>query len=122
MEVHGGATLEEVIVPVIELSLADNSIHIALSDENVISDYNAGAEFCLFVNKTVSSDLSVCVEGERFRANKVDENHYMVYASVMKRAKTYGVDIYVGENLITKIDITTRGKSASVNTDFDALF
>ena len=122
VEVHGGATLEEVIVPVIELSLADNSIHIALSDENVISDYKAGAEFCLFVNKTVSSDLSVCVEGERFRANKVDENHYMVYASVMKRAKTYGVDIYVGENLITKIDITTRGKSASVNTDFDDLF
>lgn len=30
--------------------------------------------------------------------------------------------LYVGESLITRIDVTTKGKSASVNSDFDDLF
>ena len=122
VEVHGGATWEEVIVPVIELSLVDSSIHIELADRNVISNYKTGTELSLYVNKVLSQNLSVRVEGEIFVANKVDENHYKVLIPIMKRAKAYTLDAYVGENLITKIDVVTKGKSASVNVDFDDLF
>lgn len=122
VEVHGGASLEEVLVPVIELALSDNSIQIALSETNVVSDYRSGADLCLYVNKVISQGISVHVEGEIFQAMKVDENHYKVHAPIMKRAKTYAVDVYVGENLITRLDVVTKGKSASVNSDFDDLF
>lgn len=122
VEVHGGASLEEVLVPVIELSLADNSIQIVLADTSVISDFKTGAMLCLYVNKSITQDLIIHVEGEIFTASKVDENHYNVQVTTMKRAKKYPVDVYVGENLITRIDVTTKGKSASVNSDFDDLF
>ncbi len=122
VEVHGGATLEEVIVPVIELSLLDNTIRIELADSNVVSDFGDGADLYIYVNKSLSQELSVHVGGEVSQAVKMDENHYKVHVSKMKRAKTYAVDIYVGENLITGLDVTTKGKSASINSDFDDLF
>ena len=122
VEVHGGATLEEVLVPVIELSLADNSIKIELANANVVSDYKDGAELLIYVNKALMQKMSVYVEGEVSWAVKIDENHYSVHVPNMKRAKTYAVDVYVGENLITRLEVTTKGKSASVNSDFDDLF
>ena len=122
VEVHGGASLEEVIVPVIELSLADSSIQILLAEEDVISDFKTGSVICLYVNKQLSQELIVQVEGKRYKAHRVDENHYQAEITVMKRAKKYDADIYVGENLISKMEIMTRGKSASMNSDFDALF
>lgn len=122
VEVHGGATLEEVIVPVIELSLSDNSIKIELANQNVVSDFRDGAELYIYVNKKISQNLSVHVDGEVSQSIKTDDNHYTVHVPNMKRAKTYAVDVYVGENLITRIEVTTKGKSASVNSDFDDLF
>ena len=47
VEVHGGASLEEVVVPVIELTLADSSMQVALSDKNIVSDYKDGASILL---------------------------------------------------------------------------
>ena len=122
VEVHGGASLEEVVVPVIELTLADSSIQIALVDKNIVSDFKEGADVLLYVNKSITQNLLLQVEGERFAGTKVDDNHYKIHVSNMKRAKTYSADVYVGESLITRIDITTKGKSASVNSDFDDLF
>lgn len=122
VEVHGGATLEEVVVPVIELSLSDNSIKIELADANVVSDYRNGADLCIFVNKSLTQKLCVHVDGEASQAVRTDENHYKVHVTNMKRAKTYAVDVYVGENLVARLDVTTKGKSASVNSEFDDLF
>ena len=122
VEVHGGATLEEVLVPVIELSLSDNAIKIELANTNIVSDYKEGADFFIYVNKSLTQKLSVYVDGEVSQAVKVDENHYSVHMPNMRRAKLYVADVYVGENLITRLEITTKGKSASVNSDFDDLF
>ena len=122
VEVHGGASLEEVVVPVIELTLADSSMQVALSDKNIVSDYKDGASILLYVNKPIKQVISLVVEGERYFGEKVDENHYRINVANMKRAKTYSADVYVGESLITRIDVTTKGKSASVNSDFDDLF
>ena len=122
VEVHGGASLEEVVVPVIELTLADPSIQIALADKNIVSDFKEGASILLYVNKPTKQAISLQVEGERYFGEMVDDNHYRIHVANMKRAKTYSADAYIGESLITRIDITTKGKSASVNSDFDDLF
>lgn len=122
VEVHGGASLEEVVVPVIELTLADSSIQIALADKNLVSDFKEGTSILLYVNKPIMQTISLQVEGERYFGEKVDDNHYRINVANMKRAKTYSADVYVGDSLITRIDVTTKGKSASVNSDFDDLF
>ncbi len=122
VEVHGGASLEEVIVPVIELSLADSKLEISLVNKDIVSDFKTGALINLYVNKELSQELIVQIEGQGYKANKVDKNYYEVKIEQMKRAKKYDADIYVGEKLISKIEITTRGKSASMNSDFDELF
>lgn len=70
VEVHGGASLEEVVVPVIELTLADSSMQVALSDKNIVSDYKDGASILLYVNKPIKQVISLVVEGERYFGEK----------------------------------------------------
>ena len=102
--------------------MADSSIQIALADKNLVSDFKEGTSILVYVNKPITQTISLQVEGERYFGEKVDDNHYRINVANMKRAKTYSADVYVGDSLITRIDVTTKGKSASVNSDFDDLF
>lgn len=122
VEVHGGASLEEVVVPVISLSLRDTSIVIKLVETTVKADYKTGATFTLFVNKQVSQTLSVDYQGKRYACEANDSNHYRVTIDSIKRAGTFPVDVYLGEDLVSHITVKAVGKSASMNSDFDDLF
>jgi hypothetical protein len=123
VEVHGGASLEEVIVPVITLSLRDSSIKIKVVDEDKIkADYKTGIKITLYVNKTVRQVLTVGYGNKRYQVVPIDDNHYSVNIPDIKRAGTYPVDVYLGEGLAAHIDIKAAGKSASMNADFDDLF
>lgn len=122
VEVHGGASLEEVIVPVVTLSLKDSSIVIKLVTDIVKADYKTGVSVELFVNKAVAAKLSIEYAGDRFAAQKIDENHYSVNITSIKRACEAQADVYLDEDLVTQIEFKAVGKSASMNDDFDDLF
>lgn len=122
VEVHGGASLEEVVVPIIELSLKDNDLTIKVVENAVAADYKTGSEITLFVNKNVQQDIFVEVEKEMYKAVQIDSNHYKVALSSLKRAKTYSANILLGEEVVSMISIKVTGKSASMNDDFDDLF
>ena len=121
VEVHGGASLEEVVVPVIELSLQDGSVTVKLVDETVTVDFRTGTEIQLFFNSLVQ-DVSVILNGKRYSASQIDAHHYSVQLPDTKRADNYSADVYAGDNLIGKIMIKAQGKSGKVNDDFDDLF
>ena len=121
VEVHGGASLEEVVVPVIELSLKDGSVTVKLVDETVTVDFRTGTEIELFFNSPVQ-DVSVVLNGKRYSALQKDANHYSVKLPDTKRADDYSADVYAGDNLIGKIMIKAQGKSGKVNDAFDDLF
>lgn len=121
VEVHGGASLEEVVVPVIELSLKDGSVTVKLVDETVTVDFRTGAEIKLFFNSPVQ-DVSVVLNGRPYSASQIDANHYSVKLPDTKRAGDYSADVYAGDNLIGKIMIKAQGKSGKVNDAFDDLF
>jgi hypothetical protein len=121
VEVHGGASLEEVIVPVIELSLEDESATVKLVDEVVTVDFRSGTEIKLFVNSP-AQDVSVVLNGKPYSALQIDANHYSVKLPDTKRAGDYSADVYAGDNLIGKIVIKAQGKSGKVNDAFDDLF
>ena len=105
VEVHGGAALEEVVVPVITLSLKDASIEIRIVEDIVRADYKAGATITLYVNKTISEDLSI-----------------ELTLDTIKKAGAYHVGVFIGENLVSHLDIQATSKSGSLNSDFDDLF
>jgi hypothetical protein len=121
VEVHGGASLEEVVVPVIELSLKDGSVKVKLVDETVTVDYRTGTEIKLFFNSPVQ-DVSVVLNEKRYSASQIDANHCSVKLPDTKRAGGYSAEVYAGDNLIGKIMIKTQGKSGKINDAFDDLF
>ncbi len=121
VEVHGGASLEEVVVPIIELSLKDRSVTVKLVDETVTVDIRSGTEIKLFFNSPVQ-DISVVVNGKPYPPVQTDENHYTVKLPDIKRAGDYPADVYAGDDLIGTIMIKAQGKSGKVNDAFDELF
>ena len=121
VEVHGGASLEEVVVPVIELSLKAESVTVKLVDETVTVDFRTGTEIKLFLNSPMQ-DVSVILNGKSYLATKMDINHYSVKLPDIKRAGGYQADVYAGDNLIGNIMIKAQGKSGKINDAFDDLF
>jgi hypothetical protein len=121
VEVHGGASLEEVVIPVIELSLKDGSVTVKLVDETVTVDFRTGTEIKLFFNSPVQ-DVVVVLNGKPYSASQIDANHYSVKLPDTKRAGDYSADVYAGDNLIGKIMMKAQGKSGKVNDAFDGLF
>lgn len=121
VEVHGGASLEEVIVPVIDLSLKDERVEVKLVDEVVTVDFRIGTEIKLFTNSPVK-DVSLVLNGRPYAASQIDENHYSVRLPDTRMAGKYPADVYAGDNLIGQITIKAQGKSGKVNDAFDDLF
>lgn len=123
VEVHGGASLEEVIVPIITLSLNDSSIKISIVDkEKIKADFKTGIKIILYVNKTIRNSLTLGYGNKRYESRQIDENHYAVDIPDIKRAGIYPADIYLGDDLAGHIEIKAAGKSAAMNDDFDDLF
>jgi len=121
VEVHGGASLEEVVIPIIELTLKDNNITVELVKEVVTLDARTGTEIELFTN-TPLKDLSVVLNHKRYHASSIDSNHYKVVLADIKRADNYLVDVYSGDDLIGQVSVKVHGKSAKVNEEFDDSF
>jgi hypothetical protein len=121
VEVHGGASLEEVVIPVIELTLKNGSITVSLVEPSVTVDFRTGTTITLFSN-TALTDVSVVLSGTHYSAVRIDDNHYKVTLPDTKRAGEYPADVYAGDDLIGKILIIAQSKSGKVNNDFDGLF
>ena len=121
VEVHGGASLEEVVVPVIELTLRDSRISVKLVEEAVTVDIRNGAEITLFFNSPVH-DVSVVLNRTSYPAMPTDDQHYSVKLPDLKRAGDYSADVYASDNLTGTVSIKAQGKSGNVNNAFDNLF
>lgn len=122
VEVHGGASLEEVVVPVITLSLKDSRLIISVVEEdNIKADYKTGISVTLYVNKTINELLAVSYGNKRYETRKIDNHHFEVEISDIKRAGTYKLGVFLGDDLASHLEIKVSGKSASMNDDFDEL-
>ena len=121
VEVHGGASLEEVVVPIIELTLKDCNITVEMVEKFITVDFRTGTEITLFFNSPLKN-VSVVLNGKRYSASPLDGNHYKVVLPDTKRAGEYTADVYAGDDLIGKILIKAQGKSGKANHAFDDLF
>lgn len=110
VEVHGGATLEEICIPIIELTYLEKKIeaHLLLPDaEN--DDFNDCIEIEVSfrkkaaVNIFISEDLpdvNIIVNGKTYDAILIKKGIYRVDMPDLRKKGTYVVDIYSGNNII----------------------
>jgi len=125
VEVHGGASLEEVVIPIIEITLAnpDTSVEV-VDNDRLIASFRKPLEFMLF-SETELQRVSVVIKGilTPYVAEKIDKNHYRVRTEI-KRPGKYLADVFDGDNLIGKInlDVLSETQKKSVGDDFDSMF
>lgn len=118
VEVHGGATLEETVIPVIEITKKplDEEIYIV----NPIAEFHAKdtVTITIFSNIPLSSPIIVIHElNEKFYtcAKSIDGTHYKFEIPEIKRTSNYTVDLY-DENVLKKENMPFKAKKASVTT------
>ena len=121
VEVHGGATLEEVTVPIIELTYSSQSIEVYLlapSDQQIRPDsvpeitvsFRKKALIRLYTSVSLQ-DVSVEVNGKRYDAHPIGNNYYEVEMPDVKRPKTYYVDVFSGGNPIaTRLPLIVKSE------------
>lgn len=125
VEVHGGASLEEIVVPVITLSLKNSDgVEIMVNNpDNIYLDRKKGINIDLYISYTENkNNVRVLIDGKTYLASTQDRKHYTVAMPDIKRAKTYMGEVYDGDNLIGMITFTVKNKLGGDNADFDDLF
>ena len=98
VETHGGATLEEVVVPVIELTLRDSNIEVHFITQTITVSFRKKARLQLF-SKTRLANVVLCVNGIMY-SGQLDDNIWTFEMPDLKRPGKYFADIYANKNLI----------------------
>lgn len=122
---HGGASLEETVIPVITLSLKGqitSDIRV-LDAENIVIERKKGVTFKLYISDVENQDkVRVVLKERSYSAKCIDKTHYEICAPEIKRSGKYNVDIFDGENLLGSVVINVKGTVGTSNSDFDDLF
>lgn len=124
VEVHGGASLEEIVVPVITLTLKKQAgVQIAVMHPDEITvDRHDGVALNLYISDVDSpNNISLVVEDKPYQGKSEDGIHYTFELKEVKRAKAkpYTADVFDGADLIGSVSFNVRGKTATVKDDFD---
>ncbi len=125
VEVHGGATLEEVVVPIITLRLKkDTGVDIRLLNaDRLQADRKLGTIVKLYISDVENiNGVSMVVNGTRYSAQSDDQTHYSVTLSDIRRSKKCKAEVYDGDDLLGSVDLTITGKSGNVDKSFDSEF
>lgn len=120
VEVHGGATLEEVTIPIIEVSKRDKTIACEVrNDGPALRGLKLIPVLKLFVEKDCA-DIEVELDGIRYKSIgcPVQYIHEFELAGV-KRAGTYKFNVYCEEVLIARdLEIEVANKGAQERSFF----
>jgi hypothetical protein len=114
VEVHGGATLEEIVVPLIEIELLDNKIEIINTTPVTTASFKKPAEIVLF-SKSKLKKVSVKVSGYQYFAEKISGNKHKILFTEGLRSGKYSADAYEGDNLIGSIEFEVQHESGKSN-------
>lgn len=124
VEVHGGASLEEIVVPVITLTLkkqAGVSIKVIHFDD-IVADRHDGVTLQLYISDVeYPNSISLVIEDKKYAGIQEDSTHFSFELKDIKRAKTkpYTAEVFDSSDLIGNISFKVKGKTATMNDDFD---
>ncbi|MCD8049833.1 MAG: BREX-4 system phosphatase PglZ [Clostridia bacterium] len=124
VEVHGGASLEEIVVPVITLTLKKQTGAqiIVINPDDITADRHNGVTLNLYISDVeYPNNISLVIEDKTYSGKSTDEAHYTFEMKDIKRAKTkpYTAEVYDGEDLIGSVSFKVKGKLASFADEFN---
>lgn len=108
VEVHGGATLEEIVVPIIELTLADSNIQVALENSMIEISYKKAPELILIITPDCDA-VTVSTGGVIYPAEKLEKSRFKVVMPELKKG-TYSLDVFENQNKIASKEFTIKSK------------
>lgn len=116
VEVHGGASLEEVTVPVIEITRKQNSIEAFITDESKVITLAAKEYPILKIFVNVESDnISIILDGKYYDANKSAQAFlYEIHLPEYTKKGIYSFDILNGSDTVAtgqKFEVKKKGFS-----------
>jgi hypothetical protein len=110
VEVHGGATLEEVVIPLIEIALFDNKIEVINTTSLTTASFKKNAEIVLFSKNTLKR-VSVKVLGQGYDAESIGNNKHKIVFPDIKQAGKYTAGVFEGDNLIGQVEFEIQRES-----------
>lgn len=117
VETHGGATLEEVVIPIIEITLQHNNIEITLMENEIAVSFRKKAIIHLF-SKTELSTMEIHVNGSVYKGIKND-NIFTFEMPDIKKVGNYSFDVFSENNLIKSgLSFNVKKEGASENDLF----
>jgi hypothetical protein len=121
IEVHGGATLEEVVIPIIELTLKDKSISIELERDIIKFDTKNDLIIYLISNYPLL-DINIYINKIKYLPVNTENCRYSFNISQIKKSGTYCIDVVSNNIKIKTLTLTLQSQIAEVNPFFDDLF
>lgn len=124
VEVHGGASLEEIVVPVITLTLKRQAgVQITvIRPDDIVADRHDGVKLELYISDVdMPNCVSIEIEDKRYVGQSNDDTHFTFSLKDIRRAKAkpYTGVIFDGEDLLGSVSFKVKGKAASFNEGFD---
>ncbi len=114
VETHGGATLEEVIIPIIELTLKKNNIIVNIKNKEVTTGRNIKPVLELISNCKLKNPL-LKIDGRYFKSDKSDGFIYSFTLNGIKKSKTYIAKVFDSNNYIGDIEFVLKKASFTEN-------
>lgn len=124
VEVHGGATLEEVTVPIIEITYLNAAIEVKIMPIDAPATFTGVPEITVSFRKKAAikifatqklMDVSVEIDGHVYEAKPLDDNFYIIEAMPeIRRAKQYSVDVFAcGNRVAAALPLQVKKESGS---------
>ena len=124
VEVHGGATLEEVVVPIIEITYLSSSVEVKLMPIDAPATFTGTPEIIVSFRKKAAikifatqklMDVSIEIDGHTYDAEPIDDNFYVVKEMPeIRRAKKYTVNVFAcGNKIADSLPLIVKKESGS---------
>jgi len=108
VEIHGGATLEEVIVPIIELTLLIDNVDVLLQNNVIEVSYKIDPILILMVTPDVDH-ITASVGENSYTVEKLEKSKFRVIMPDLKKG-TYTLDVFEHQNKIASKEFTVKSK------------
>lgn len=106
VEVHGGATLEEVLVPIIEITKKNQKIDCYILEDfkTIISSFKKVAKIRLYIGKTLENVSILVDEQYYYNLTRVDGKDYVYEVEMpeVKKAGTHELNVLVNNGIFAK--------------------
>lgn len=121
VEVHGGATLEETVIPIIEITRIPEKSEIYFVNDYIEFHNKEIVAITVFSNIHISAPrilIGQIAETPYECQSSIDGKHYKFEIPDIKRSGTYSADLYDGEKLLLKGMTFKTKKATSTTRDF----